>query len=116
MRDEKQKGNLSVQAIAGTHIVLLGIDLREAKYQGLLGFALRREDHNKGEKYWLFGYTSTRAISGGSATLATASNPANAATLSLKRFLWCDLENWKFPFKTVSKDQPTSLYHYATHK
>jgi len=56
MRNKEQKEDLSIQAIAGTHVVLLGIDLPEQKCPGLLGFALRREDHTEGEKYWLSGY------------------------------------------------------------
>jgi len=45
MRNKEQKGDLTVQAIAGTHVVLLCIDLPKKKCTGLLGFALRREDH-----------------------------------------------------------------------
>src|SRR5690349_19139267 len=62
MRNKKQKGDLSVQAIAGTHVVLLGIDLPEQKCSGLLGFALRREDHTEGEKYWLSGYKTFESV------------------------------------------------------
>jgi hypothetical protein len=62
MRNKEQKGNLSVQAIAGTHVVLLGIDLPKTKCPGLLGFALRREDHTEGEKYWLSGYKTFASI------------------------------------------------------
>jgi len=51
-----------VQAIAGTHVVLLGMDLPEAKCPGLLGFALRREDHTEGEKYWLSGYKTFKSV------------------------------------------------------
>src|SRR6266404_2637377 len=50
MRNKEQKGDLSVQAIAGTHVVLLGMDLSEQECPGLLGFALRREDHTEGYK------------------------------------------------------------------
>ena len=39
MRKKKQNGERSVQAIAGTHVVLLGMDLPEPKCPGLLGFA-----------------------------------------------------------------------------
>ena len=49
MRNKEQKGDLTVQAIAGTHVVLLGIDLPETKCPGLLGFALRREIIPKGK-------------------------------------------------------------------
>ena len=62
MRNKGQKGELSVQAIAGTHVVLLGMDLPEQKCPGLLGFALRREDHTEGEKYWLSGYKTFASV------------------------------------------------------
>src|SRR5438445_9300953 len=62
MRNKEQKGDLSVQAIAGTHVVLLGMDLPELKCPGLLGFALRREDHTEGEKYWLSGYKTFASV------------------------------------------------------
>jgi hypothetical protein len=62
MRNKKTKGDLSVQAIAGTHVVLLGMDLSEQDCPGLLGFALRREDHTEGEKYWLSGYKPFKSV------------------------------------------------------
>ena len=62
MRNKETKGNLSVQAIAGTHVVLLGIDFPEQDCPGLLGFALRREDHTEGEKYWLSGYKTFKSV------------------------------------------------------
>src|SRR5205814_2134912 len=62
MRNKEQKGDLTVQAIAGTHVVLLGMDLPEQKGTGLLGFALRREDHTEGEKYWLSGYKTFKSV------------------------------------------------------
>src|SRR5437870_8209429 len=62
MRNKEQKGELSVQAIAGTHVVLLGMNLPEQNCPGLLGFALRREDHTEGEKYWLSGYKTFKSV------------------------------------------------------
>jgi len=62
VRHQHQKGDLSVQAIAGTHVVLLGINFPEEKCPGLLGFALRREDHTEGEKYWLSGYKTFKSV------------------------------------------------------
>jgi hypothetical protein len=62
MRNKEQKGDLSVQAIAGTHVVLLGMDLPKQDCPGLLGFALRREDHTEGEKYWLSGYKTFKSV------------------------------------------------------
>jgi phosphatidylserine/phosphatidylglycerophosphate/cardiolipin synthase-like enzyme len=62
MRNNEQKSDLSAQTIAGTHVVLLGMDLPEQKCPGLLGFALRREDHTEGEKYWLSGYKTFASV------------------------------------------------------
>jgi phosphatidylserine/phosphatidylglycerophosphate/cardiolipin synthase-like enzyme len=62
MRNKAKKGDLSVQAIAGTHVVLLGMDLPQEECPGLLGFALRREDHTEGEKYWLSGYKTFKSV------------------------------------------------------
>jgi len=42
--------------------VLLGMDFPEQDCAGLLGFALRREDHTEGEKYWLSGYKTFKSV------------------------------------------------------
>jgi len=62
MRNKEQKGGLSIQAIAGTHVVLLGMDLPKEDCPGLLRFALRREDHTEGEQYWLSGYKTFKSV------------------------------------------------------
>jgi phosphatidylserine/phosphatidylglycerophosphate/cardiolipin synthase-like enzyme len=53
MRRRAENGQISVQAIAGTHVVLLGMDVDEALVDGLLGFAIERTDHTEGERYYL---------------------------------------------------------------
>jgi hypothetical protein len=55
MRKKAKSGPLSVQAIAGTHVVLLGIDMEEQASRGVLGFAIERTDHTEDERYWLKG-------------------------------------------------------------
>jgi phosphatidylserine/phosphatidylglycerophosphate/cardiolipin synthase-like enzyme len=62
MRDRNEKDQLSVQAIAGTHVVLLGMNLPQPKCPGLLGFAIRRHDHTEGESYWLGGYKTFGSV------------------------------------------------------
>lgn len=62
MRRKEQDGDLSVHAIAGTHVVLLGMNLPLAKCPGLLGFAIRRHDHTEGESYWLSGYKTFASV------------------------------------------------------
>lgn len=63
MRARKESNDgFSVQAIAGTHVVLLGMNLPKANCPGLLGFAIRRHDHTEGESYWLTGYKTFESI------------------------------------------------------
>ncbi len=53
MRRSRTRSGLRVQAVAGTHSVLLGMDLADPA--GCLGFAIRRTDHSEGEVAWLRG-------------------------------------------------------------
>jgi len=55
MRRKRTTDGLTVNAVAGTHVVLLGLDLAEAQRRGCLGFAIQREDHTEHERYWLSG-------------------------------------------------------------
>ena len=57
MRRRAQKGDFSVRGIAGSHTVLLGMNvLRKSAHRGLLGFSLKRTDHTEDESYWLKGF------------------------------------------------------------
>jgi phosphatidylserine/phosphatidylglycerophosphate/cardiolipin synthase-like enzyme len=55
MRNRNKSGSLSVHAIAGSYVVLLGLDIDEADTAGLLGFAVERVDPSSGERHWLRG-------------------------------------------------------------
>lgn len=55
MRVVRQSGGLSVRAVAGTYVVLLGFDLPEARCPGLLGFSIHRTDHTADEAGFLTG-------------------------------------------------------------
>jgi phosphatidylserine/phosphatidylglycerophosphate/cardiolipin synthase-like enzyme len=55
MRARQSHDGLSVNAIAGSYVVLLGIDVTGPRRQGLRGFAIKRTDHTEGEAYWLKG-------------------------------------------------------------
>jgi phosphatidylserine/phosphatidylglycerophosphate/cardiolipin synthase-like enzyme len=55
VRQRQQANGLTVHGIAGTHVVLLGLDIAADKRAGLLGFAIQREDHVEDERYWLKG-------------------------------------------------------------
>jgi len=55
MRTRNTSGPLSVHAIAGSYVVLLGLDLATRSSRGLLGFAIERWDPKERERYWLRG-------------------------------------------------------------
>src|SRR5712692_3673768 len=51
-RNTSAKG-LTVQAVAGTYVVVVGFDLLQQDCKGLLGFAIERTDQTEHEQYWL---------------------------------------------------------------
>lgn len=55
MRRRKSSEGVTVNAIAGTHVVTLGLDLSDARRKECLGFAIQREDKTEKERYWLRG-------------------------------------------------------------
>src|SRR5437763_1527832 len=86
MRQKEKNGRLHVQAIAGTHVVLLGMNLPEDACPGLLGFAIRRHDHTEGEVYWLSAYKTFASVE---------PDPARGVPYSTRRhpiqgFTWSD--------------------------
>lgn len=61
MRVKNVNMGLTVNAVAGTHVVLLGFDLTDEKRKGCLGFAIQREDLVEDERYWLKGMKTFKA-------------------------------------------------------
>lgn len=55
MRSRSTADSLQVHVVAGSAVVLFGIDLPKRATKGLLGFALERTDPAKKERYWLRG-------------------------------------------------------------
>ncbi|MFF1780783.1 phospholipase D-like domain-containing protein [Streptomyces virginiae] len=53
MRVQSSSGPLRVQAIAGTHVVVLGFDHDRAAMDDVLGFGVERFDHTTGRHRWL---------------------------------------------------------------
>lgn len=54
MRNYAKSGPLSVHAIAGAYVVMLGIDMEQAATEGVLGFAIMRTEHGRqGGEMWL---------------------------------------------------------------
>ena len=86
MRKKAVNASLSVQAIAGSYVVLLGIDMPEAKSVGVLGFAIERLDHTENERYWLKGFKTFQETDAGlppGSLVTTLEQPIQA-------FLWSD--------------------------
>jgi phosphatidylserine/phosphatidylglycerophosphate/cardiolipin synthase-like enzyme len=85
MRKKEKRGPLSVHAVAGAYVVLLGIDMDSESIPGVLGFAIERTDHTDGDRrVWLQGF-KTFAGSGlkPGALVSTREHPVQA-------FMWAD--------------------------
>jgi hypothetical protein len=55
MRKRTTDGGLSVNAIAGSYVVILGLNITDDMRAGLRGFAISRDDGTEGETYWMQG-------------------------------------------------------------
>lgn len=55
MRTRVLGERMAVRAVAGTHVVLLGMNVAKTLRGELLGFAIERHDHEEGERYFLRG-------------------------------------------------------------
>lgn len=65
MRVKRTRAGLSVRAISGTYVVMLGINLPKSDCSGLRGFAIHRTDHTENEAYWLKGLKTFAATDPG---------------------------------------------------
>lgn len=61
MRRRKQSSGLTVNAIAGSHVVFFGFDLDKPKRSGFLGFGIKRFEAGTGETVWLRGMKTFEA-------------------------------------------------------
>lgn len=86
MRKKETDGYLSVNAVAGSYVVLLGMDVTPEARAGLLGFAIKRTDHTEKQEYWLSGFKTFEATDPGlkpNVAVSTLAHPVQA-------FLWGD--------------------------
>jgi phospholipase D-like protein len=86
MRKRRTEAGLTVNAIAGTHVVLLGLDLDAAHRSGCLGFAIQREDHTEDERSWLTGMKTFKATDPGLGPGGRVSSRAHP----FQTFQWAD--------------------------
>ena len=86
MRIRKTAQGLTVQAIAGSHVVLLAMDMKPDDCDGHMGFAIHRTDHTENEAYWLEGMKTFAATDPGFP--AGARYPTNKHPI--QGFTWSD--------------------------
>jgi len=55
VRVRKKHSGLTVNVVAGTHVVFFGLDLTASKRPGFRGFGFKRFDHKEGDTIWLQG-------------------------------------------------------------
>jgi phosphatidylserine/phosphatidylglycerophosphate/cardiolipin synthase-like enzyme len=60
VRRRKKHAGLTVNVVAGTHVVFFGLDLAAARRPGCRGFAFKRHDHREGDTIWLQGLKTFR--------------------------------------------------------
>jgi phosphatidylserine/phosphatidylglycerophosphate/cardiolipin synthase-like enzyme len=86
MRQRRTDHGLTVQAIAGTHVVTLGFDLTDERRAGCLGFAIQRQDHTEDELVWMRGMKTFEATDPGLEPAGTASTREHP----VQGFQWAD--------------------------
>jgi len=86
MRVSKKNDSISVFAVGGTYVVVLGLDATDVVRKQLIGFAIHRTDKTENEQYWLLGFRTFEE---------TYPNPPRGALIStydnpVQDFLWSD--------------------------
>ena len=94
MKVSGSSGPLTVRAIAGTNVVILGMDHNRDLMPGVHGFGIERLDHTEGEHRWL---TNQLRFPGVGAHWGTNFNP-------LQTFVWGDY-----------RVKPDHVYSYVVH-
>ena len=114
MRVRAKESGLSVHAIAGSHVVLLGLDLERRKTPGLLGFAIHRTDHSRARSSWMRGFKTFEA---------TEPDPVPGHSVStlnhpIQGFHWADYAvnpGARYTYRVVAlHGDPVSLHQRAS--
>jgi hypothetical protein len=86
MRASSENDGLRVLAVAGSDVVLLGMNMSERKARGLMGFAIRRTEGRSGQAQWLRGLKRFRPAAGES----RAVGPLSTRDHPIQSFQWAD--------------------------
>lgn len=85
MRARRTKNGLTVRAVAGSHVVMLGMNMPRADCDGHMGFAIHRTDHAGEEARWMSGTKTFEATDPGflpGSTYSTREHPVQGFTWS----------------------------------
>lgn len=86
MRATKTKSGLTVYAVAGTNVVILGMNMEKKKAAGLMGFAIQRESHKDGKTRWLEGLKRFEGVDTG----IPNGKPVSTRDHPVQSFQWAD--------------------------
>ncbi len=86
MRKRISRQGVTVNAIAGTHVVFFGFDLATAKRKGCLGFSIHRTDNTENEAYFLEGMKTFEETDPGLAP----GGKVSSAKHPFQSFQWAD--------------------------
>jgi len=62
MRVRTVAGGLTLNAVAGSYVVVLGLNIDDGDRAGLRGFAIQREDKTEGETIWMKGMKTFQSV------------------------------------------------------
>ncbi len=82
---KKSYGTVRVRAIAGTYLVFLAFNMKEADAEGLMGFAIQRTRLSDGETIWLRGNKRFRSVAA-----PTGFEDASSHDHPFQAFQWAD--------------------------
>lgn len=100
MRKFEENKSISVHAVAGSYVVMLGMDATAKGVKGLLGFAIHRTDHTEKEAYWLKGFLTFEETDEG----RNAGESAHILENPVQDFQWGDYTakpGHKYTYKIV---------------
>ncbi|MFJ4142631.1 phospholipase D-like domain-containing protein [Pseudomonas sp. NPDC089734] len=113
MRIIKQSGGLKVQAIAGTYVISLGMDLPESECDGFLGFSIHRTDHTSGKAMFLNGMKAFAETDPG----FPAGSEYSSEQHPIQSFQWADYSvqpDHRYTYRVLArKGTPQVLTTYA---
>lgn len=107
MRARRTKDGFTVLAIAGTDVVLLGFNMPKAKAANVIGFAVSRTDHARGDTKWMRGtkrFASTDPGTPKGESVSTRDHPVQS-------FQWADYTvdaGTQYTYRVVALAGPAS--------